>query len=61
MDVHSEWVTADTAEDAVAHAQALTDQILDGASGVGMLSDEAENLVWSRRQDLPKPAMPGDP
>ena len=55
VETDREWLDANTAEQAIAQAAAIANVALAGQSGIAMLSDPAEKLLWSHRENMPRP------
>jgi hypothetical protein len=51
----SDWIEADTAEQAIAQARSITDTVLAGTPGISMLSNAQGGVLWSIRKDMPRP------
>ena len=52
-------IAASSGDQAIAQGRFLVEAILEGWSGVAMLTNKAGALVWSTRKDMPPPAAPG--
>ena len=52
-------IEASSGDQAIAQGRFLAEALLEGWSGVAMLTNEAGALIWSTRKDMPPPAIPG--
>lgn len=52
-------IEASSGDQAIAQGRFLAEAILEGWTGVAMLTNDAGALVWSMRRDMPPPAAPG--
>ena len=52
-------IEASSGDQAIAQGRFLAEAILEGWSGVAMLTNEAGALIWSTRKAMPPPTAPG--
>ena len=52
-------IEASSGDQAIAQGRFLAEAILEGWTGVAMLTNEAGALIWSTRRDMPPPTALG--
>ena len=53
------WIEATSASEAIAQGAFLVEAVLEGCSGIAMLTNDTGALIWSMRKGMPRPEGPG--